>query len=64
MLFDKNLTSLISFVKNMNEDDKNKLKDISSKLSKLDDKNKTKLFQILYNEFQKQFNRITICNFT
>ena len=58
MIFDKNITNLISFAKNMNEDDKNKLKDILSKISKLDDERKTILFSLIYEEFNNQYNKL------
>ena len=58
MLFDKNITNLISFTKNMNEEDKNKLKDMLLKISKLDDKKKNILFSLIYEEFNNQYNKL------
>ena len=58
MLFDKSLTNLINFVKNMNDSDKAKLKDMCEKISKLDDQNKMILFGLLYEDFNKEFDRV------
>ena len=55
MFFGDGIGDLLSFVKNLSESDKKKLKEMSKKISKLDNEHKRILFNMLTDCFEDAY---------
>ena len=57
MLFDNGLTELISLLKNMDDCDKKKLKEILEKINTLDSNHKAMILELMLEDFEKNFKK-------